>query len=444
MTGLILSLVLLIYLIYRGVPVLIVSPLMAMLAVLLGSEIPVIYSWTGPFMQSVVGFVAAYFPIFLVGAIFGTLMNASGAALTIAQFISQAMGPQKAILAVILASFLLTYGGVSVFVVVFAVLPIARTIFINSNYPRRLLPSAICAGCLPAYVAPGSAQFINTIPIPIFKTTIYSGMDIGIIGTLVWLIIGVWYMTRLVRQAKSQGEGYGEGQEGEKTIAQGNILVAMTPIAIVIFGNILLTQYFELDHVIQHYASVGGIQGIWAITVSLCIAIVVTLVLYRKEIGNTTRTLAQGANDSLTPIFNTATQVGYGGVVKMLPVFAVIKAAVFAIPGSAMIAASVGTAVLAGIVGSTSGGVGLAMLAFGKELMALSVEHNIPAGLMHRVIVFSASTFDTLPHSGFIITLLGVCGLTHKQSYKELFIVTCIFPVFAVVAMIAYATFFLI
>ena len=99
MTGLILSLVLLIYLIYRGVPVLIVSPLMAMLAVLLGSEIPVLYSWTGPFMQSVVGFVAAYFPIFLVGAIFGTLMNASGAALTIAQFISQAMGPQKAILA---------------------------------------------------------------------------------------------------------------------------------------------------------------------------------------------------------------------------------------------------------------------------------------------------------------------------------------------------------
>ncbi|RIQ14520.1 hypothetical protein, partial [Salmonella enterica] len=208
------------------------------------------------------------------------------------------------------------------------------------------------AGCLPAYVAPGSAQFINTIPIPVFKTTIYSGMDIGIIGTLVWLVIGVWYMTRLVRQAKSKGEGYGEGLEGEKITAQGSILVAMTPVAIVIFGNILLTQYFELDHVILHYASVGGIQGIWPITVSLCIAIVVTLVLYRKEIGNTTRTLAQGANDSLTPIFNTATQVGYGGVVKMLPVFAVIKAAVFAIPGSAMIAASVGTAVLAGIVGS--------------------------------------------------------------------------------------------
>ena len=169
-----------------------------------------------------------------------------------------------------------------------------------------------------------------------------------------------------------------------------------------------------------------------------------TLFLYRKEVGNITRTLAQGANDSLAPIFNTSTQVGYGGVVKMLPVFAVIKAAVFAIPGSAMIAAVVGTAVLAGIVGSTSGGVGLAMLAFGKDLLALANAHHIPAGLMHRIIVFSASTLDTLPHSGFIITLLGVCGLTHKQSYKELFIVTCLFPMFAVIVMLSYATAFLI
>lgn len=109
-----------------------------------------------------------------------------------------------------------------------------------------------------------------------------------------------------------------------------------------------------------------------------------------------------------------------------------------------MVAAAVGTAVLAGIVGSTSGGVGLAMLAFGKELMELALAHHIPMGLMHRIMVFSASTFDTLPHSGFIITLLGVCGLTHKQSYKELFIVSCIFPMFSVVAMISYASFVLI
>ncbi|HFO2954990.1 TPA: GntP family permease, partial [Escherichia coli] len=135
MIGLIISLILLIYLIYRGFPVLIVSPLMAMLAVFMGSDIPVFYSWTGPFMDSVVSFISAYFPIFLVGAVFGTLMNASGAALTIAHFISDKMGEKRAIIAVIIASFLLTYGGISVFVVVFAVLPIARTIFIKSNYP---------------------------------------------------------------------------------------------------------------------------------------------------------------------------------------------------------------------------------------------------------------------------------------------------------------------
>lgn len=444
MFSLLLSLILLIYLIYRGVPVLIVSPLMAMLVVFLGSDIPVLYSWTGPFMESVVGFVAEYFPIFLVGAIFGTLMNVSGAAITIAQFISELMGPKKAILAVILASFLLTYGGISVFVVVFAVLPIARTIFINSDYPRRLLPSAICAGCLPAYVAPGSAQFINTIPIPIFKTTIYSGLDVGLIGTIIWMGIGIWYMSSLVRNAQKSGEGYGEGGEIKDTYTQGNIFVAMTPILIVIIGNVLLTQYFQLKHVTDSYTEFGGIKGTWAIIISICIAIIATLILYYKKIGNITKTLVQGASESLAPIFNTATQVGYGGVVKILPVFAVIQTAIFSIPGSAIFAAVIGTAVLAGIVGSTSGGVGLVMLAFGQDLLEMAQTQNISPGLMHRIIVFGASTLDTLPHSGFIITLLGVCGLTHKQSYKELFIVTCVFPTIAVIAMLAYSILFII
>ncbi|EER8078555.1 GntP family permease [Escherichia coli] len=445
MIGLIISLILLIYLIYRGFPVLIVSPLMAMLAVFMGSDIPVFYSWTGPFMDSVVSFISAYFPIFLVGAVFGTLMNASGAALTIAHFISDKMGEKRAIIAVIIASFLLTYGGISVFVVVFAVLPIARTIFIKSNYPQRLLPSAICAGCLPAYVAPGSAQFINAIPIPVFNTTIYSGLVIGIVGTAVWLLFAVWYMSAKIKNAKIKGEGYGTEVSNDCNLETGKVTLAFIPILIVIIGNAFLTYFFQIDEVVDYYRDFGGIQGTWAILISIAIAIVVTICIYWNTFkSDIKKTLTLGATESLLPIFNTSTQVGYGGVIKVLPVFTLIQTTIFSIPGVALFPAVIGTAILSGIVGSTSGGVGLVMVTFGQDLLELSQAQNISPGLMHRIIVFSASTLDTLPHSGFIITLLGVCGLSHKQSYKELFIVTCVFPAFAVLSMLVYAFLFLI
>ncbi|HFS2881268.1 TPA: hypothetical protein ACHYKD_005433, partial [Escherichia coli] len=246
----------------------------------MGSDIPVFYSWTGPFMDSVVSFISAYFPIFLVGAVFGTLMNASGAALTIAHFISDKMGEKRAIIAVIIASFLLTYGGISVFVVVFAVLPIARTIFIKSNYPQRLLPSAICAGCLPAYVAPGSAQFINAIPIPVFNTTIYSGLVIGIVGTAVWLLFAVWYMSAKIKNAKIKGEGYGTEVSNDCNLETGKVTLAFIPILIVIIGNAFLTYFFQIDEVVDYYRDFGGVQGTWAILISIAIAIVVTICIY--------------------------------------------------------------------------------------------------------------------------------------------------------------------
>lgn len=432
MLGIIVSLILLIVLVYRGVSVFISSVLAALVAVVMtGTHLPVMESWTEPFMASAAGFVKAYFPVFLVGAIFGAVMNASGAALIVAKFISEKMGEERAMLAVIVASFFLTYGGISVFVVVFAVLPIAEAIFVRSQFPRHILPSAICAGALPAYVAPGSAQFINTIPIVNFGTNIYSGMVIGTIGVVIWLVLGIIYMNRLVKKAKENGEGYGECTkyaEEKSDDVEGSTVLAFAPIALVVIGNFLLTKYYESPSAVEYYSQFSGVNGTWAIIISLTLATLFAIAVHWKQFSNKVETLSKGANDALAPIFNTATQVGFGGVIKSLPAFAVVQAAIFSIGGPKIISVAVGTIILAAVVGSTSGGVAIAMAAFGEQWFQMAVEHNISLDVLHRVIVFSASCLDTLPHSGFIITLLSVCGLSHRESYKDLFVVSCLLP----------------
>lgn len=440
MLGILISLILLIILIYRGVSVFIVSPLAAMLAVYLTTDLPLMPAWTGPFMEATAGFVAAYFPVFLVGAIFGTVMSATGAAIVIAHYISNKLGSKHAMFAVIFASFILTYGGISVFVVVFAMLPIANSIFIRNNIPRHLIPSAICAGGLSAYVAPGSAQFLNTIPILTLNTTIYSGALVGTIGVVIWFFLAVKHMNYLVKKAKEKGEGYGDIVDHvEQDEEQGSVLFAFLPILLVIVGNIGLTYYFSQQNVIDYYLEYGGTNGIWPITISIFFAIILAILLHWKKFKNKIATLSKGAQDSLAPIFNTATQVGFGGVIKSLPAFLAIEVAIFSIKAPLLISVAIGTALIAGIVGSTSGGVAIAMVAFGQNWADMAIAQGISLGVLHRVILFGASMLDTLPHSGFIITVLNVCGLTHKQSYKNLFIVTCLFPMISTVFVVGAA-----
>lgn len=442
MISILICLILLVILIYRGFSVFIVSPLAAMLAVFLTTDQPLMHAWTGPFMAATAGFVEAFFPIFLVGAIFGAVMNATGAGAVVADYISEKFGEKRAMFAVIFASFLLTFGGISVFVVIFTMLPIATSVFIRNDFPRYLIPSAICAGGLAAYVAPGSAQFLNTIPIAVLNTNIYSGAAIGTIGVIIWLVLAVFYLNYRVNAAKARGEGYGAEVEASQEVesTKGNVLQAFAPIILVALGNIVLTYYFSRPGTIEYYQPYGGVNGIWPITISISFAILLNVILYWKVFTNKVAILSKGAQDSLAAIFNTATQVGFGGVIKSLPAFLAIEAAIFSINAPLILTVALGCAVIAGIVGSTSGGVALAMATFGPDWAELAIANGVPLGNLHRIILFGASVLDTLPHSGFIITVLSVCGLTHKQSYKDLFIVTCVFPGISLIAVLASAS----
>ncbi len=210
--GIVLSLVLLMYLAYRGINVLILAPLLSLLAVLISGGGPLLATYTQIFMESLGGYLVKYFPLFMLGAIFGKLMDDSGSAKSISHFIVEKLGRDRAILAIVLSCAILTYGGVSLFVVAFAVYPIAAALFRESGVPKRFVPGAIALGSFTFTMTalPGTPAIQNAIPMPFFGTTSFAAPILGTIGGIIMLAGGMFWLNSRARRAMKAGEGYGE------------------------------------------------------------------------------------------------------------------------------------------------------------------------------------------------------------------------------------------
>lgn len=459
--GIVLALVLLMALAYRGVSVLILAPLMALVAVLFSPGTPLLASYTQVFMPALGGFVIAFFPLFLLGAVFGKLMEASGAALVIAQSIVERLGAERAILAIVLACAVLTYGGVSLFVVAFAVYPIAAALFRQAQVPKRLIPGAIALGAFTFTMTalPGTPAIQNAIPMPYFGTTPFAAPGLGVIGGLIMLVLGVWWLTRRAAAATREGEGYGEHDDSSAmagaTLSSaphepGRFLPAIAPVGLVIVLNYLLATWVlpALDTAYLGEARYGGthinaVRGIWAVIVALAAAIVWLIVLQRRQLHELTRTLEQGAVGSVLPLLNTASQVGFGAVIASLAGFALIRDAVLGIaPGNPLVSLSIAVNILAGITGSASGGMSIALQTLGETWLAMGQAAGIAPDLLHRVTAIATGGLDALPHNGAVITLLSICGLSHRQSYLDIFVVAVAIPVLSLVAVVVLGTLF--
>lgn len=453
--AIIISLFLLMYFAYRGYSVLILAPLMATLAVALSGDIlsslPI---YTTVFMKALSGFLLKFFPIFLLGAVFGQLMADSGAATAIARTVVSKLGANKAILAVVLVCAMLTYGGVSLFVVAFAIYPIAKDLFKSAGVPKRLIPGAIALGSFTFTMTalPGTPAIQNAIPIPYYGTNAFAAPILGIIGSLVMFGLGMLWLQRRAHSAKTAGEGYGIHEDDE--VHADNLdphhtsfMVAMIPLVLVIGINALLTyavfpsmdfsalqaQFKDLD--------IKGALGLWSIIIALVTAIIALIVLRLGKWTNLQHSLNKGTYSSMLPIFNTGSEVGYGAVIATLAGFAVLRDSVLNLsPSNPLISEAVAMTTLAGITGSSSGGLSIALPILGKEYLAQAVAHGIDPELLHRVAVMAAGGLDTLPHSGAVITLFAICHLTHKQSYKDVAMVTMAIPLIAVTVVIALGT----
>lgn len=443
--GIFVSLILLMALAYRGISVIILAPVLALLAVLFsggGSQLLAIY--TQVFMYGLLSFVVKYFPVFLLGAIFGKLMDDSGSAQKIAHAIFTVMGPRRVVLSVVIACGILTYGGVSVFVVVFAIYPIAAAMFRNANIPKRLIPAALGlgGGTLTMTCLPGTVQIQNVIPTAYFGTDTYAAPVFGTVCGILILLGGLLWLKR--QTAAYAHEGYGDNHSNEPVALDVSrlppLIIALTPVICVIAANYIFSELlipaWDTSYLAdEHFGatSIDKLRSLWAMIAALLVASLTATFLNWRRLGNLNRTLSAGAINSMLPTFNTGSEVGYGVTIASLGAFALIKAAVVNVaPGHPLISASVAVNVLAGITGSASGGMSIALAALGDTYRQLAIDDGISLELMHRVVAMSSGGFDTLPHNGAVITMFIICGLTHRQSYKDLGMVTLVIP-FAVV-----------
>ncbi len=465
--GIVFALVLLMALAYRGVSVLVLAPLCALLAVLFSPDAPLFASYTQVFMKALGGFVIAFFPLFLLGAVFGKLMEASGAALAIAQAIVRWLGAQQAVLAIVGACAVLTYGGVSLFVVAFAVFPIAAALFRQAQIPKRLIPATIALGAFTFTMTalPGTPAIQNAIPMPFFGTTPFAAPGLGLIGGAVMLGFGWWWLIRRAAAARRAGEGYGADDAAPvssdaaapQAPAPMPFGMAIAPVVLVIALNYLLATWLWPALNTSYLAdarfgatSVQAVRGIWAVIGALSTAIVLLAVLWwlaqrarRDQAIGLKAVLEEGAGASVMPLMNTASQVGFGAVIASLAGFALIRDAVLGIaPGNPLVSMSIAINILAGITGSASGGMSIALQTLGATWLEMGRAAGIAPDLLHRVTAIATGGLDTLPHNGAVITLLGICKLTHRQSYLDIFVVAVAVPVLALVSVVTLGSLF--
>jgi H+/gluconate symporter-like permease len=477
--GILVGLGLLIWLAFRGWSVLLLAPAAALVAALFGGE-PLLANWTQIFMGSAARFLAQFFPLFLLGAVFGKLMDDSGSVSAVANFMTESLGERHVMLAVVLAGALVTYGGVSLFVAFFVLAPMAQALFRAAAIPRRLMPAAIILGTSTFTMSalPGTPSIQNAIPMPFFGTTPFAAPGLGIIASIIMLGLGLWWLRRAESSARRSGEGCGadpsgsveaaaddetvrerattarefdpaEIHHGHRSDSVPSIRIAALPLVMVVLVNLTMSLFIlrRLDFSFLAEARWGGtsisaVAGVWSVVVALAAAIATVIVFNRGRLPALRKSMDAGANASVLPALSVASLVGFGAVIAALPAFTVVRDWVLAVEGGPLVSLAVATNVLAALTGSASGGLTIALDALGQTYMTIAAQTGINPALMHRVAVIGSGTLDILPHNGAVVTLLAVCGSTHRESYFDIVIVGIVGAIVALVAVILLGTAF--
>lgn len=471
--GILVGLALLIAFAFRGWSILLLAPIAALVTALFSGE-PLLAHWTQVFMTSGAGFIAQFFPLFLLGALFGKLMEDSGSVSVIARWMVEKLGTGRAILAVVLAGALVTYGGVSLFVAFFVLAPMAQELFRSAAIPRRLMPATIVLGTSTFTMSalPGTPSIQNAIPMPFFGTTPFAAPGLGIIASLVMLGFGLWWLNREQGRALLAGEGFGDGVPATADELAGNdllrerataarefdpaeighgrpaasppsIVLSALPLGVVIIVNLLMS-FVILPRVNAEFlsqpewggTSLSALSGVWAVITALAAAILTALAVNLRRLPSLKATVDAGANASVLPVMSVASLVGFGAVVAAMPAFQQVSDWVLGIGGGPLVSLSVAVNVLAALTGSASGGLTIALDALGGTFMQRAAEIGLDPALLHRVSVISSGTLDSLPHNGAVVTLLAVCGSSHKESYRDIVMVGIVGAILALVVVV--------
>jgi H+/gluconate symporter-like permease len=476
--GILIGLGLLIWLAFRGWSVLLLAPAAALVAALMDGQ-PLLASWTQIFMPSAAQFLAQFFPLFLLGAVFGKLMDDSGSVTAVADFMSKGLGKHHVMLAVVLAGALITYGGVSLFVAFFVLAPMAEALFRAAAVPRRLMPAAIVLGTSTFTMSalPGTPSIQNAIPMPFFGTTPFAAPGLGIIASIIMLGFGIWWLSRAEIAARRAGEDYGpntvgiteatndemirerattarefdpaEIHHGHHSDTTPSLMPAVLPLAVVIAVNLAMSL-FILPRVDSSFlaeerwggTTLAAVAGVWSVVIALAAAIATVIICNGHRLPAVRESMDAGANASVLPALSVASLVGFGAVIAALPAFTTVRDWVLAIEGGPLVSLAVATNLLAALTGSASGGLTIALDALGSTYLARAAEIGLDPALLHRVAVIGSGTLDILPHNGAVVTLLAVCGSTHRESYRDIVMVGIVGAILALASVIALGSLF--
>lgn len=405
--GILVAFALLGYMCMKGWSIFISAPICALIIAVTSGMNP-LGAITDQFLPGTGNYLAQWFLLFMLGALFGKIMEVSGAAASIARSVTQVIGAKNACIAVIIATSLMTYGGISLFVVVFVMYPFAVGLFQEADLPKRLLPGCIATGAFSftAIALPGSPQNQNVLPTTYFGTTPTAAPILGIIVAIYILGASILYMNWRAKQARAKGEHFVPSEkdmaiiEANKNQKLPGIAVSVLPL-ITVVGTIILLK--------------------WNTMICLLVGIILSVILFFPRLkDNFIATINDGAMNSMTAILNTSLTVGLGSVVKASAAFTIICEAIDKISsGNGLIYEFISINVLAGVTGSASGGLSIALDTLSSRLLATGINPSI----LHRVASISANGLDSMPWCGAVMTMFAVCGLTHKDSYKDVAVV---------------------
>jgi H+/gluconate symporter-like permease len=381
----------------------------------------------------------------------------------------------------VLASALVTYGGVSLFVAFFVIGPMAQELFRAASVPRRLMPAAIALGTSTFTMSalPGTPSIQNAIPMPFFGTTPFAAPGLGIVASAIMFGFGMWWLNRAEAKARHLGQGFdynndsaqsklvervnvarerattahefdpAELDSGQFARAAPSAITAAIPLVVVIAVN-MVTSLIILPRLNTSFlseprwgeTSLAAVGGVWAVVTALACAIITVLALNFGRLPKLRETVDAGANASVLPALSVASLVGFGAVVAEMPAFALVRDWVLGISGGPLVSLAAATNVLAALTGSASGGLTIALDALGDTYLALAKNVGINPALLHRVAVIASGTLDSLPHNGAVVTLLAVCGSTHRESYFDIVMAGIVSALLALAAVIVLGSLF--
>jgi H+/gluconate symporter-like permease len=449
--GLFAGLAILIVLALRGVNIVLAS-LLAALVVALSNELDPFAALARDYTSGPLGaftFAGRFFLLFVTGAMFGRAMAESHAAASIATALAARLGAHRALWIVVLACAVLTYGGVVLFVVLFAVLPLGLKLIEQTAIPPRLLAAAVAlgVGTFTMTALPGTPSVQNVIAASALGTDLYAGAWLGVIGGTLMFLLGMWY---LEWQRERAGALPVEANDSVVTTSAQDLLGesphwvrALIPIAIVL-GTILVPKLLlpaaspDPVSLAARIAELARSEPVAWPSFALVLGTLSCLVLFPALWRAPMKLLGRGVDDAIVPLINTAAVIGFGGVVSQTQGFAAFVAFAAGVELPPLLSLVLAANVLAGIVGSSSGGLQIFM----TTLAPVFAERGVPLELLHRIAAMASGGLDSLPHSGAVVALLTIMKLSHREAYRDIAVVTVLIPVLVTIIVVAWMQLF--